>query len=84
MAKIEKSFDAVWMMRTIRDELNQRMRGMTFAEEQAYTRHRRHSRSTGPLTGAGAARQGPGENTPASEGKVVIVGAGSVVSQANG
>ena len=42
---------------------------MTFAEEQAYIRDRLHSRSTGPLAGAGDARLGPGEHAPESEGK---------------
>ena len=70
MAKTEKPFDVVRMMRAIRDELNERMRGMTFAEEQAYICERLHSRSTGPLAGAGAARQGPGDRAPESENKL--------------
>ena len=57
------------MMRTIRDELDERMRGMTVAEEQAHVRDRLCSRSTAPIAGVGAARQGPGEHAPESEGK---------------
>ena len=59
MPKTEKSFDAVRMMRSIRDDLNERMRGMTFAEEQAYIRDRLRSRSTGPISGGSGTRRGP-------------------------
>jgi len=69
MARTKESFDVVRMMRTIRDELNERMRGMTFAEEQAYVRDRLRARSTGPTAGVGAARQEPGEHAPEGEGK---------------
>ncbi len=40
MAQNEKRFDAVRLMRSIRSELNEQVRGMTFAEEQAYIRER--------------------------------------------
>lgn len=69
MARTRKSLDAVRMMRTIRDQLNERMRGMTFAEEQAYVRGRLRARSTGPIAGVGAARQEPGEHASEGEGK---------------
>lgn len=67
MAKSEKSFDAVRMMRTIRNELNEQLRGMTFAEQQAYIRDRLRPRSTGPIAGARTARREPDEH--ASERK---------------
>jgi len=49
-------------------ELDERMRGMTFAEEQAYVRDRLRSRSNGPIAGVGAARQEPGEQQHAVQG----------------
>ena len=58
MTKDAKPFDAVRMMRAIRDELNQQMRGMTFAEEEAYIRERLRSRSTELVSGASVARGG--------------------------
>ena len=48
MTKDENRFDAVGMMRTIRNELDERMRGMTFDERQAYIRKHLRSASTGP------------------------------------
>lgn len=38
MATSNKPFDAVQMMRSIRDKLNEQISGMTFEEEQAYIR----------------------------------------------
>ncbi len=35
MAKVEKQFDAVRMMRSIRGRMSEDIRGMTFEEEQA-------------------------------------------------
>lgn len=46
MAKNEKTFDAVRLMRPIRNDLNEQMRGMTFEEQQAYIRERLSSGST--------------------------------------
>lgn len=40
MAKIEEQFDAVQMMRSIRDRMSEEIRDMTFEEEQAYIRQR--------------------------------------------
>ena len=40
MAKVEKQFDAVQMMRSIRDRMSKKIRDMTFEEEQAYIRQR--------------------------------------------
>ena len=40
MAKIDKQFDAVQMMRLIRDRMSEEIRDMTFEEEQAYIRQR--------------------------------------------
>ncbi|MCY4510247.1 MAG: hypothetical protein OXG35_25290 [Acidobacteria bacterium] len=48
MTKDENGFDAVRMMRTIRSELDEQMRGMTFDEEQAYIQRRLQSPSTDP------------------------------------
>ena len=67
MATTEKSFDAVRMMRTIRDDLAEQLHGMTFNEEQAYIRDRLRPRATGPIAGARASRRELGEH--ASEGK---------------
>ena len=52
MAQNEKRFDAVRLMRSIRSELNEQVRGMTFAEEQAYTRERLRHGSTDNVSGA--------------------------------
>ena len=38
MARTEKQFDAVQMMRSIRDRISEEIKGMTFDEEQAYIR----------------------------------------------
>ena len=38
MARTEKQFDAVQMMRSIRDRISEEIKGMTFEEEQAYIR----------------------------------------------
>lgn len=40
MATSNKRFDAVRMMRSIRDKLSEQISGMTFEEEQAYIRLR--------------------------------------------
>ena len=40
MAKIEKKFDAVQMMRSIRDRISDEIEGMTFEEEQTYIKKR--------------------------------------------
>ena len=46
MTKDEKTFDAVRLMRSIRNDLNEQMRGMTFEEQQAYIYERLGSGST--------------------------------------
>ena len=40
MIEIEKSFDAVQMMRSIRHRINEEISGMTFEEQQAYIHER--------------------------------------------
>ena len=37
-----KPFDAVQMMRSIRDELNEQIKGMTFEQEHAWIRKQLH------------------------------------------
>ena len=52
MAKIdktEKRFDAVRMMRLIRDEIGEQIRDMTFEQEQRYIRKRLHEQSPGRI-----------------------------------
>lgn len=49
MAKVEKQFDAVQMMRSIRDRMNEEIRDMTFEEEQAYIRQRLNDEAPGNL-----------------------------------
>ena len=57
MAKNEKTFDAVRLMRSIRNDLNEQMRGMTFEEQQAYIRERLGSGSTDRLSDRDRARR---------------------------
>lgn len=40
MAKTKKGFDAVRMMRGLRDSLSRRLNGMTFEEQREYIRSR--------------------------------------------
>lgn len=40
MARVDKEFDAVRMMRSIRARISEEMRGMTFEERQAYIQER--------------------------------------------
>ncbi len=53
MATSNKQFDAVQMMRSIRDELSKQISGMTFEEEQAYIRQRLREEATGDISDAG-------------------------------
>ena len=46
MARTEKQFDAVQMMRSIRDRISEEIKGMTFDEEQAYIREGLRDAST--------------------------------------
>lgn len=46
MKKSEKSFDAVKMMREIRDKLSIQFRDMSFEEQKQYLRERLHVRPT--------------------------------------
>ena len=46
MARTEKQFDAVQMMRSIRDRISEEIKGMTFEEEQAYICERLRDAST--------------------------------------
>ena len=60
MAKDEDRFDAVRMMRAIRNDLDEQMRGMTFDEEQAYIWKHLRSRSTDTGSGAATRRSSDG------------------------
>ena len=53
MAKIEKKFDAVQMMRAIRDRISHEIDGMTFEEEQTYIRRRLRDASNAPAVSSG-------------------------------
>ena len=51
MPKIEKEFDAVQMMRSIRDRISDEIVGMTLEEEQTYIRERlRNASKTGAVS----------------------------------
>ena len=68
MAKIEKQFDAVQMMRSIRDRVSEEIRDMTFEEEQAYIRQRLRDESPDEISNAGG-NVGPVKTGRAVEGK---------------
>ncbi|MYD31104.1 MAG: hypothetical protein F4201_04810 [Nitrospira sp. SB0677_bin_15] len=53
MAKVEKQFDAVRMMRLIRDRMSEEIRDMTFEEEQACIRQRLNDEPTDVIADAG-------------------------------
>lgn len=53
MAKIEKEFDAVQMMRSIRDRISVEFDGLTFKEEQTYIRERRRDVSNSRVVSSG-------------------------------
>ncbi len=53
MENTEKRFDAVHMMRSIRDALCEQVRDMTFEEEQTYIRQHLRDESTDGISGAG-------------------------------
>ena len=53
MAKIEKEFDAVQMMRSIRDRISDEIDGMTFNEEQTYIKRRLRDASNAPVDSSG-------------------------------
>ena len=53
METSNKPFDAVQMMRSIRDKLGKQISGMTFEEEQTYIRQRLRDESTDGISGAG-------------------------------
>ena len=66
MAKIDKPFDAVQMMRSIRDRISKEISGMSFAEEQTYIQKRLRDESiarfcTGSETTPPAAKVTEGE-----------------------
>ena len=65
MARTEKQFDAVQMMRSIRDRISEEIKGMTFEEEQAYIREGLRDAST-PLPRHLPLRQQP--RSPAGHG----------------
>ena len=50
----EKPFDAVRMMRQIRDEIGKQIRDMTFEQEQRYIRKRLHEDSPGRILDTGS------------------------------
>lgn len=53
MATSHKPFDAVQMMRSIRDGISEQIRDMTFEEEQAYIRKHLCDESVDGSSGAG-------------------------------
>ena len=53
MAKIEKKFDAVQMMRSIRDRISDEIDGMTFEEEQTYIKKRLRDASNARVVSSG-------------------------------
>ncbi|MDE2926832.1 MAG: hypothetical protein OXT71_10590 [Acidobacteriota bacterium] len=53
MAMIEKKFDAVQVMRSIRDRISDEIDGMTFEEEQSYIKKRLRDASNTPVIGSG-------------------------------
>lgn len=69
MAKNEKTFDAVRLMRSIRNDLNEQMRGMTFEEQQAYIHERLYSGSTERPSERGGARPVPGGHVSDGTGR---------------
>lgn len=69
MAKNEKTFDAVRLMRSIRNDLNGRLRGVTFEEQQAYLPERLGSRSTDRHSERGGARPLPGGHVSDAAGR---------------
>lgn len=70
MAKNEKTLDAVRLMRSIRNDLNEQMRGMTFEEQQAYIRERLGSGSTDrPSERRGARRSPSGHVSADTDGR---------------
>ena len=60
MARTEKQFDAVQMMRSIRDRISEEIKGMTFEQEQAYIREglRDASSAASAATAAKSGRPG--------------------------
>lgn len=68
MAKAEKQFDAVQMMRSIRDRMSEDIRDMTFEEEQAYIRQRLRDKSPDEISNVGG-NVGPVKTRRAVEGK---------------
>ncbi len=68
MAKNEKTFDAVRLMRSIRDDLNEQTRGMTFEEQQAYI-HERLGSGSPDCPPARGARPVPGRHVSDGTGR---------------
>lgn len=60
MTPSKKPFDAVQMMRSIRDELNKQTKGMTFEQEQAWIRKQLHEQ---PMESA-ADDSSPNQSSP--------------------
>ncbi len=69
MAKNEKTFDAVRLMRSIRNDLNEQMRGMTFEEQRAYIRERLGSGSTDRPSERDGSRPLPGGHVSDGTGR---------------
>lgn len=53
MAMIEKKFDAVQMMRSIRDRISDEIDGMTFEEEQTYIKRHLRDASNARVVSSG-------------------------------
>ena len=66
MARNEKQFDAVRMMRSIRDRISKEISGMSFEEEQAYIQERLQDESIARLC---TGRETTSETAKATEGE---------------
>lgn len=61
MTTSNKPFDAVQMMRSIRDQLDKRIKGMTFEQEQAFIYEQLHDNSGENIPGDGTKETGQPE-----------------------
>lgn len=64
MAAIKKSFDAVQMMRSIRDTLSEQIKGMTFEEERDYIRKRLREENAEGISGTDTGETGHAGQAP--------------------
>ena len=66
MARSDTHFDAVRMMRSIRDRISKEISGMSFEEEQAYIQERLQDESIAPFC---TGRKTASETAKATEGE---------------